>query len=337
MNYDKLLDILYYKEHNYDGVEALYKKAKQRDNTIPKSIVKEWLKNQTTHQTTTQDTKKKVYKPIYSESHFSYQIDLTFLDKYKSSNNGNYVLFTAINVNSRYAYVYFGKSKDVKEVIKMLNEFKDNALEIDNISGDLDSAFTSRECHDWFEKNNIKTFFYKSDSHKLGKINRFHRTLKEKILKYFTSTDNTKWIDVIDKIVKNYNNTINSSTGYTPTEASKSFIQTQIISNAREKTDTFKEIEINVGDKCRLLKEKKQFDKMQTKYYEETYEVIKVNKNTVDIENDYHILNNVKKSNIKLIKNNQNSKSNVNKALVEKESRIQRRLKREGLDTTLLK
>ena len=70
---------------------------------------------------------------------------------------------------------------------------------------------------------NLYKFFY-------TKINRFHRTLKEKLLKYFTANDNTRWIDVIDKIIKNYNNTVNSSTGYTPTEASKSFIQTQLIS-----------------------------------------------------------------------------------------------------------
>ena len=108
--------------------------------------------------------------------------------------------------------------------------------------------------------NNIKTFFFKSDSHKLGKINRFHRTLKEKLLKYFIANDNTRWIDVIDKIIKNYNNTVNSSTGYTPTEASKPFIQTQLISNDREKTEHFTEATIKVGDKCRILKDKVLFE-----------------------------------------------------------------------------
>jgi len=335
MDYEKLLDTIYYKEHNYVGVEPLYRIAKQRDKTITKSFVKEWLNNQSSHQQVIKDTKKKVFKPIYSQSHHSFQIDLTFLDKYKKSNDGNTVLFTAINVNSRFAFVYFGKTKDAKEVVNMLNKFKHNALEIDAISGDLDSAFTSHECKKWFEDNKITTFFYKSDSHKLGKINRFHRTLKEKILTYFTANDNTRWIDVIDKIVKNYNNTINSSTGYTPKEASIPFIQTQIINNAMKKTDAIEENEINVGDKCRLLKDKKQFEKMQTKYTNEIYVVIKVKKNTVDIENDYHILNNIKKDNIKIIKNSYNSKSNVNKQSDERDSRIQRRLRKEGIEDYL--
>lgn len=331
MSYEQLLDTLYYKEHNYDSINELYRKAKERDKSIPKSIVKEWLNNQATKQQTSQEIKKKIYKPIYSESHYSFQIDLTFLPQYKRSNDGISVLFTAINVNSRFAYVYFNKYKNAKEVIKMLDEFQKNAIEIDAISGDLDSAFTSKECTKWFQKNNIKTFFYKSDSHKLGKINRFHRTLKNKILKYFTASGNTRWIDVIDKIVLNYNNTKNSSINFTPKEASKPFIQTQIISNDREKTNEFKEIELKVGDRCRLLKSKTQFGKMQTNYSQEIYTVIKVNKNTVDIQYDNNILNKIKKSNILIIKNSFNEKVNVNKAIDEKESKIQRRLQKEGI------
>ena len=46
-----LLDQLYYKEHNYDGVEQLYKKAKAFNITIKKSDVKNWLEKQQTKQT----------------------------------------------------------------------------------------------------------------------------------------------------------------------------------------------------------------------------------------------------------------------------------------------
>ena len=331
MEHEKLLDRLYYKEHNYDGVETLYKKAKAQDKTITKSFVKEWLLDQATHQKTKQDVKKKLYKPIYSESHYAYQIDLTFLDKYKKSNDGNYVLFTAININSRYAYAYYSKTKDTKAILNMLNKFLDNALVIDTITGDLGSEFINKECTKWFSDNNIKTFFFKSDSHKLGKINRFHRTLKEKLLKYFTANDNVRWIDVIDKIIKNYNNTVNSSTGYTPNEASKPFIQTQLISNDREKTEHFTEATIKVGDKCRILKDKVLFEKMQTKYSEDIYIVIKINKNTVDIESDKHILKNIKKSNIIIIKNSYNNRVNINKGNDEKETKASRRLRREGI------
>ena len=62
-------------------------------------------------------------------------------------------------------------------------------------------------------------FYAIGDSHKLDIINRFHHTLQWKILKYFISPRNTRWIDVIDKIIKNYTNTENRTIRCTPTEA----------------------------------------------------------------------------------------------------------------------
>ena len=80
-------------------------------------------------------------------------------------------------------------------------------------------------------------FYVVGDSHKLGIINRFHRTLKEKILKYFISSGTTRWIDVINKIIQNYNNTETRTIKCTPTEASNHFIQSMIIFNAKDKTE----------------------------------------------------------------------------------------------------
>ena len=119
-------------------------------------------------------------------------------------------MFTAININSRYAYAYYGKNKETTTILKFLNQFKKDSKEIHNITADSGSEFTKKQCTQWFQENNIKLFFVVGDSHKLGIINRFHRTLKEKILKYFIASETTRWIDVIDRIIKNYNyNTIN--------------------------------------------------------------------------------------------------------------------------------
>ncbi len=93
---DALLDTIYYKEHNYDGVEQLYKKAKQRDKNITKAFVSEWLSKQQNRQQSHRKVGKKVFLPIYSEAPYAFQFDLTFFPRYKKQNGGNYVLFTAI-------------------------------------------------------------------------------------------------------------------------------------------------------------------------------------------------------------------------------------------------
>ena len=46
MNQTELLNDLYYKQHNYDGIDILYKKAKAFDNSIKKEFVKDWLNKQ---------------------------------------------------------------------------------------------------------------------------------------------------------------------------------------------------------------------------------------------------------------------------------------------------
>jgi len=82
MDNQKLLNDLYYKFKNYDGIEALYKKAKLINKDITKDEVKEFLQKQSVHQQTTVDkVGKRDLLPIYAEDHNAFQIDLTFLPK----------------------------------------------------------------------------------------------------------------------------------------------------------------------------------------------------------------------------------------------------------------
>ena len=96
MDHEKLLNKLYYKDLNFTGVNPLNELAKNHDKTIKKEFVSIWFKNQSTQQQTTTKIKKKEFKPIYSDDFYSYQIDLTFVNKFKNSNDGTYVLFTVL-------------------------------------------------------------------------------------------------------------------------------------------------------------------------------------------------------------------------------------------------
>ena len=50
-------------------------------------------------------------------------------------------------------------------------------------------------------------------------IERFNRTIKEDMFKYFSANNTRKFVDVLDLLVDQYNNTIHSSINMTPTEA----------------------------------------------------------------------------------------------------------------------
>ena len=51
-------------------------------------------------------------------------------------------------------------------------------------------------------------------------IERFNRTIKKKMFKYFSANNTRKFVDVLDLFVDQYNNTIHSSIKMTPNEAS---------------------------------------------------------------------------------------------------------------------
>ena len=49
----------------------------------------------------------------------------------------------------------------------------------------------------------------------------FNRTIKEKMFKYFSANNARKYVDVLDLLVDQYNNTIHSSMKMSPKEASR--------------------------------------------------------------------------------------------------------------------
>ena len=277
MNDNELLNKLYYKDLIMSGSNELYKKAKEIHPKITMKIVKEWLSNQQSSQMNNKPVKKNEFKPIYAEQPYSFQIDLTFFPRYKKQNSEYYVLFTAININTRFGYVYYSKDKEMTTILKFIKDME-KKTEINVIEADKGSEFNNSEFKKFCEENNIILDLIKSDSHKLGIINRWHRTIKEKLVKYFDSFDTVRWVDIIDKIVYNYNHTKNRGIGYKPIEVND-FIENMIRQKKKLEGENIREneTEFKVGQYVRELNDKNIFDdKMKSKYSNEIYEITKV-------------------------------------------------------------
>ena len=70
--------------------------------------------------------------------------------------------------------------------------------------------------------------------------------LKEKLWKYFIASGSTQWIDIINKIIKNYKNTEIQIIGCTPTQASNHLIQSILINKSQEKTNQIENKILNI-------------------------------------------------------------------------------------------
>ena len=94
---------------------------------------------------------------------------------------------------------------------------------------------------------------------KCSVVERWIRTMKEKMWKYFTANSTNVYINVLSDLVKEYNNTRHSSIKMTPVKASKKENELMVWRNLYPDRLEIRNInpKFSVGDKVRISKKKK--------------------------------------------------------------------------------
>ena len=149
----------------------------------------------------------------------------------------------------------------------------------------------------------------------------------------------TKWIDIMPKIINNYNNTYHSSIKIAPIKMN-AFIEHEYILYKQNETKILKfdddKNDLNIGDKVRILNNFDVFDKktLKSKYSDEVYNVVQVLNNSLIVEynnNQYK----VKKSDVIVVDFNdsKDSKNEINNIKIAKQQhKIDKDLKKDGID-----
>ena len=220
-----LRDIYYNPKTGYQSSERLYKKALEDGLNVNRKLVKEWLKSQDTYTR---------YKPVFRKHKFrktfvdylgeQIQMDLVDMGKYKNQNKGYYWILTAVELLSRYAFAIPVYTKDTnnttKAVTELLKQFKDHFDDQLKVAQFDDGKEFYNVGVKTLQKHEIEYFSMKSDK-KAAIVERFNRTLKTAMWKYFYSKGTYKWIDVLDQLVYNYNNTKHSTILMKPKDVNK--------------------------------------------------------------------------------------------------------------------
>ena len=89
------------------------------------------------------------------------------------------------------------------------------------IQSDEGSEFTNILTQTFFRHNNIKWYHTFNRDIKCSICERYNRTILNKIYKNFTLNNNTIWINDLDKLVNEYNNSYHRSIKMKPILASK--------------------------------------------------------------------------------------------------------------------
>jgi len=135
----------------------------------------------------------------------------------ETDNKGYRYILTMIEIFSRYAWAIPVKSKRGDDIFNAFETiFRERKP--DKIQFDEGKEFYNGTVKELPEKKGIEYFSTNSDK---KVVERFNRTLKTRMWKYITEKNTRNWLPVFHKFVHSYNNSVHSSIGMTPIQASK--------------------------------------------------------------------------------------------------------------------
>ena len=250
--------VYYDPKKGYGGVQALYRQVRKHGITLAQ--VRDWVKEQDTYTLHKPIRRKfKRHRTRVTDMDEQWQLDLADVSKLKKDNDGYTFLLCAIDVLSKYAWVIPIRQKTGKEMIRALQKiFKEGRRPV-RIQSDQGKEFTNRELRQTFKS--IHFFTTRNAETKASIVERFQRTLKARMWRYFTKHKTRRYVDVLPDLVHNYNNTYHRSIQRAPAQV-----------NARNVLKVWKTLygkpgkpetspKFQVGDRVRISKAKRTFEK----------------------------------------------------------------------------
>jgi len=191
--------------------------------------------------------------------------------------NGYKYCLTVIDLYTRYAWVVPLKNKTgitVKNAFEKI--FKESNRKPKKLWVDKGKEFYNK---------NVKELgmeIYSTENEgKAVVIERFNRTLKNKMYKKFTDIGSQKWLKILPEVLKNdYNNKIHSSIKVTPQQASDNpeIILGKVSENSYENESNSELVKqkpkFKIGNRVRIFKYKNKFEKGYVGYW--TKEIFKI-------------------------------------------------------------
>ena len=165
-------------------------------------------------------------------------------------NDGYKYLFTAIDVFTKYAWIFPIKKHDCKTSQQCLARIvhESNPLKIENFQSDRGSEFKCKEVKNYLAKEKINQYYAISDR-KAAVAERFNLTIQMLLYKMMDKSMTRRWIDFIEPAKKIYLHRIHGTIKMSPLEAElpqnhkklrEIFLQKYIKANLRKRKPKFK-------------------------------------------------------------------------------------------------
>lgn len=203
------------------------------------------------------------------------QADLVEMIPYAKENKNTKYILTVIDIFSKFAWAFPVKNKTGLEVTQAMTKIMKSGVVPKNIHTDMGKEFFNvhfKKLMDSYGINHYTTYSTK----KAAIVERFNRTLKNKMWKRFSFNGSYKWLKILPELVDEYNNTIHRTIQMRPIDVDQSAErQLKHLVYANE-IRIARPPKFKVGDHVRISKYKNLFEKGYTPNW--TAEIFQVRK-----------------------------------------------------------
>lgn len=204
-----------------------------------------------------------------------WQVDLMDIKKQKYQNSHMTFILTCVDVFRRFGWAIPIKNKEAKSCREAFEKIFATSKPPKYIYSDAGNEFKG-ECRRLFKEHGITALATKS-VHKAAIVERFNRTLREKISRFVTWNKQTngseRFIDALPDLVKSYNATIHDAIGVSPDSVNKAN-EEQIRLKLYGPQDDLIRFVFKQGDYVRLVIDKKLFEKGATANWSEELYIV---------------------------------------------------------------
>ena len=210
---------------SFGGVEALYRRAKQlridasTSRKLTRPVVRNFLSGESSYTLHRQVRKHFKRNPTYvSGIDQQWQADLADMQALSRANHGVRYLLTCIDVFSKYAWAIPCKAKSASEmVIAFRTLFKQSHPRRPvRLQTDKGKEFLNAQVQCLLRDTYHVQHFYSWSDQKAAVVERFNRTLKSRMWRYFSAKQTNHYLDVLPKLLQAYNHSYHRSIGTMP-------------------------------------------------------------------------------------------------------------------------
>ncbi|XP_039305166.1 uncharacterized protein LOC120357759 [Solenopsis invicta] len=276
------LEKLYYDPAHYAGFSAVENLTRAAKPNFTRNNVARWLESQDAY-SLHRPLRRKFPRLHYNVTNIDdvWEGDLIEVRNLKSYNDGYSYILVIIDVLSKFVWVEPLRDKTSVCVTKAFQRVlarSKGRIPI-YLQTDKSKEFVGRATQKFLEENDIRFRVTRNPDIKAAVVERFNRTLKERMWRYFTHKNTRRYIDVLQDIVRAYNHTRHSVTKMQPAVVTRenARIARENITRRWKDVNKIKNAKYHAGDLVRVSRAKGTFEKgYEANWTEEIFRIHRV-------------------------------------------------------------